>query len=164
MVVPNKPMGFPTKNDHFGVWNGGSDLNWGGWLATHKATQRPPPPNNLTPENVTCLQKPRDHFIWKMGLDSNLPVAWIFQRKSGVRTNSELFVRFRRKKKKKISCRFLDLPGEIPGWLVQSCCLESSHPCTHWSFMCRGGLGWKGKVRDGGGRMDPWDHGDDLYI
>ena len=22
MVVPNKPMGFPTKNDHFGVFYG----------------------------------------------------------------------------------------------------------------------------------------------
>ena len=25
-VVPNKPMGFPTKNDHFGVWNGGTSI------------------------------------------------------------------------------------------------------------------------------------------
>ena len=23
---PNKPMGFPTKNDHFGVWNGGTPI------------------------------------------------------------------------------------------------------------------------------------------
>ena len=23
---PNKPMGFPTKNDHFGVWNGGTTI------------------------------------------------------------------------------------------------------------------------------------------
>ena len=24
IMVPNKPMGFPIKNDHFGVWNGGN--------------------------------------------------------------------------------------------------------------------------------------------
>ena len=23
---PNKPMGFSTKNDHFGVWNGGTPI------------------------------------------------------------------------------------------------------------------------------------------
>ena len=23
---PNKPMGFPTRNDHFGVWNGGTPI------------------------------------------------------------------------------------------------------------------------------------------
>ena len=26
MVVPNNPMGFPSKNDHFGVWNGGTTI------------------------------------------------------------------------------------------------------------------------------------------
>lgn len=59
-----------------------------------------------------------------------------------VRSPNELFVRFRREKQKNLLP--IRTEGEIPGWLVQSCCLESSHPCTHGSFMCRGGLGWEG--------------------
>ena len=31
---PNKPMGFPAKNDHFGVWNGGTTI----WGNTHLPT------------------------------------------------------------------------------------------------------------------------------
>ena len=89
-----------------------------------------------------------------MGLDSNLPVAWIFQRKSGVRTNSELFVRFRRKNKK-ISCRF-GLKGKYLADLSKAAALSLAIPALTEALCAVEGLVERREGKGRWRRIHPW--------
>ena len=64
--LPNKPMGFPTKNGHFGVWNGGTIIlgNPHIWTKKHHNTPFPAVSRGWAEETAsgTCRGSPQGGF------------------------------------------------------------------------------------------------------